>query len=330
MELRQAVEDHLRSEGEIRWQEMPGDASNRSYARLHFSNAKTKILMLLNAPEAFKSEEVTGADEGEYSQDLDFVRVAKAWASKGIRVPKIDYVDPQNRFLICEDFGDELLYTERQKNAALDWYENALDELVKIQSLPPQFPFKKGAFTPELLKWELHHFQEYAIEERQKSFSEKARKSLSDFFGRLLEDLISMPVGVVHRDFHSKNLMLLREEGRIGIIDFQDALLGPRVYDVASLLRDSYVRLTDEEESRLLEYFNKNSEMKISFNDLSKMSLQRNMKAVGRFFYISIVKGRPSHLPYVKPSLQRIFRTLEDLKEFEVRKHLEEILEGDF
>ena len=105
-------------------------------------------------------------------------------------------------------------------------------------------------------------------------------------------------------------------DSRIRVIDFQDALLGPRSYDLASLLRDSYVVLDEALIDRLIAYYLETSggapQDPIAFRRLFDVtSLQRNLKAAGRFVYIEKVKGRPTHLPYVAPTLRSIRRNLE-------------------
>ena len=103
---------------------LPGDASNRFYGRLQFGSKKSVIIMMVNAPEAFKSEEVTGSDESKL-QEMPFVIIDRAFEKMGLRVPHIHYVDPKNEFMLLEDFGGELLYDRRQKDPAHAWYAKA-------------------------------------------------------------------------------------------------------------------------------------------------------------------------------------------------------------
>jgi aminoglycoside/choline kinase family phosphotransferase len=301
---------------------LPGDASNRFYGRIRLEQ-KTLMLMVMNAPEAFKSEEVTGA-EREAVTELPFVKMARELGMADVRVPQVFYVASNSEFLILEDLGDELLYVRRQKEAAMDWYEKALDELLKIQLLTK--PVTSHRFTSELLKWETEHFVEYALLKRDKKISTAQLAELRNFLDRLVGRMSSSPYVLVHRDFHSKNLMVLDDEKRVGIIDFQDALMGPPTYDLASLLRDSYVRLEDVEEERLLSYFEKISGQPVDRELFHLTSLQRNLKAIGRFYYILMVKGRDTHIPFVSPSLQRVFKTLRQINELKILSLLEGLL----
>lgn len=302
---------------------LPGDASNRFYGRIFLKDeAKPLILMVMNAPEAFKSEEVTGADESK-NKELPFVAIGKKLFAEKVRVPEILYVDSAHRFLLTEDMGDELLYERRQKESALSWYEKALEELVKIQKVSPFSPVKERSFTKDLLHWETEHFVEYALLKRDKKIPEGALKELRNFFGRVVGEMATSPFGIVHRDYHSKNLMILEKENRVGVIDFQDALMGPPTYDLASLLRDSYVTFSEDEEERLIAAYEKFSAKKLDRRLYGVTSIQRNLKAAGRFYYIFMVKGRDTHLPYVKPTLKRVFKTLKDLKEYQILSILE-------
>ncbi|MGA0163902.1 MAG: aminoglycoside phosphotransferase family protein [Bdellovibrionota bacterium] len=325
LEIEAELKSIFKTNAEFQWENLPGDASNRRYVRVRHQD-ETRILMIMNAPEAFKSEEKTQNLQSENSEELDYVRVTKAWQSHGIRVPRIDAIGSANDFLILEDFGQELLFDRRQNQAAIEFYKKSIEELIKIQRLPLEFPFKKSAFTEELFRWELHHFFEYAIEKRDVKLSSSEAALLHQSFDRWAKYLGGLPQVVSHRDYHSKNLMILKDRDgteEIGVIDFQDALSGPIVYDLASLLRDSYVRLSDQEEAELFAFFSERAERMFSYEDFCLQSIQRNLKAVGRFFYISIVKKRDTHLPYVKPSMARIVKSLEQIDEIPLMQLLQ-------
>ena len=123
-----------------------------------------------------------------------------------------------------------------------------------------------------------------------------------------------------HRDYHSRNLML--HDGRLYIIDFQDARMGPDTYDLASLLRDSYVDLTDRELDELIAYFlalegarsaDGRGEFRRRF-DL--MALQRNLKALGTFGYQTTTRGNPVYIQYIPRTLRYVRANLEQIPAF--------------
>jgi aminoglycoside/choline kinase family phosphotransferase len=307
---------------------LPGDASNRFYGRLKFASGAKLMLMVMNAPEAFKSEEKTGANETMQSE-LPFVTIGRELEKAKVRVPRIMGVDPRSEFLLSEDLGDELLYTKRQIEPASIWYERALDELIRLQKVTPFTPVAERSFTDELLSWEGEHFVEYMFLKRDKNVSKAVLDELRNFLKKIVDRMTASKYILVHRDYHSKNLLVLEDEKRVGVIDFQDALMGPPTYDLASLLRDSYVALDDKEEKHFLDYFEKNSKTPLDRELFNLTSLQRNMKAAGRFYYISIVKKKDTHLPYVAPTLKRIFKTLKDLNELRLLSLLEGLLKDE-
>lgn len=293
---------------------LPGDASNRFYGRLKFASGAQLMLMVMNAPEAFKSEEKSGVSDASL-KELPFVVIGRELEKAKIRVPRIIGVDSNSEFLVSEDLGDELIYNKRQIEPATIWYERALDELAHLQKVTPFSPVSERSFTEDLLLWEGEHFVEYMLTKRDKKVSKAVLDEIRNFIKRAVDAMTKSKYVFVHRDYHSKNLMVLESEKRVGVIDFQDALMGPPSYDLASLLRDSYVAFDEKEEKHLLEYFEKKSGQPIDRTLYGLTSLQRNMKAAGRFYYISMVKGKDTHLPYVAPTMRRIFKSLKELNE---------------
>jgi aminoglycoside/choline kinase family phosphotransferase len=302
---------------------LPGDASNRGYVRLRDrqGSGQSLIVMIMNAPEAFKSEEAGAATEKP--SELPFLTVDRELKGAGLFVPEVFYVSEKSDFLVLEDFGDELLYDRRQKEPALEWYKKALESLAQLQKIQP-FPLVQSrSFSEELLHWETEHFLEYALLKREIKVSDAALNELRQFLKRLVDSMANSPVCVTHRDYHSKNLMIVPGRDQIGIIDFQDALMGPQDYDLASLLRDSYVTFSDEEEELLLRHYETAAQRTVDRQVFGRVSLQRNLKAIGRFHYIHLVKGRPTHLPFVAPSLRRVFRSLRQLGELKILSLME-------
>ena len=283
---------------------------------------------MVNAIDAFKSDEA-GATGQKIATELDFVNIGRTWKAQGIQVPEIYWVSSDSHLLLLEDFGDELLFLRRQKGLAHEEYRKALRELVKIQNSKPTDRILARGFSKDLLTWEFEHFVEYALEKRTRPITPSQLATLRNWMKKVVDNLSALPQIVCHRDYHSKNV-LIREDGLIGVIDFQDSLMGPDTYDLASLLRDSYVRFEDQEEEELLQLFEAEAGKKINRTQFGWMSLQRNMKAAGRFYYIQIVKGKDSHIPFVKPSMNRIFRSLNQLNEKEIIQILETSMAGDY
>ncbi len=314
-----------------RCERLKGDASNRSYYRIQLkpdSQPATVVLMQLAEPEAFKrSEEAVSGDDASV-RELPFLSVQRYLVARGVAVPAIYAYDATAGRMILEDLGDCTLFdavagASPERIEAM--YRQAIDELVTLQT-----PLERGhpqcvAFTrrfdPALLLWELDHFLEYGIEARNGIVVPPTpRESIRRAFARIAEELAAAPSVFVHRDYHSRNLMLTGD--RLRVIDFQDALTGPQTYDLASLLRDSYVTLDDALVDRLLAHYLRSARPSpdpAAFRRLFDITgFQRNLKAAGRFIYIEKVKGRPTHLPYVTPTLRsarRVLTTYPDLSE---------------
>ncbi len=280
------------------------------------------ILMELAEPEAFKRSEEAISPSDVPVTELPFLNIQRYLTSRGLGVPRIYYYDVTDGRLVLEDLGDLTLWdaiagaaTERIESL----YRLAIDELVKLQSdstPPPSQCLAFGRrFDHALLMWEFEHFLEYGVEARNSAtVPPEQRGKIRKAFERIAEEITATPSVLVHRDYHSRNLMVT--DGCIRVIDFQDALVGPLPYDLASLLRDSYVVLEEPLIDRLIAYycsvFKGPPQDPTAFRRIFDLtSLQRNLKAAGRFVYIEKVKGRPTHLPYVAPTLRSVRRNLE-------------------
>ena len=169
------------------------------------------------------------------------------------------------------------------------------------------------AFDIEKLTWELDFFVRHFVENyRGAVLSEAERRALAEEWKAIAEELAAEPRVLCHRDYHSRNLML--HGGRLHVIDFQDARMGPDTYDLASLLRDSYVDLTDRELDELIAYFlalkgePDGSAFRRRF-DL--MAAQRNLKALGTFGYQTINRRNPVYIQYIPRTLRYVRTNLE-------------------
>ncbi|HDT11564.1 MAG TPA: aminoglycoside phosphotransferase, partial [bacterium] len=175
-----------------------------------------------------------------------------------------------------------------------------------------------------------YHFYEYMIEKRVYHISfEGLWSKLEKIFSNISKELSNSPYIYSHRDFQSKNIMINSGEGYL--IDFQDAILAPAVYDLVSLIRDSYIVLSDEEVAAMLKLFWKINpvirELYVEYRHFERIfylqTVQRKMKDAGRFIYLNQVKDKKWFLPYVKPSLQYVKSALLKLGMGDILKILE-------
>ena len=317
---------------------LAGDASNRRYFRIELSDAtpRSVILMQLAEPEAFKQSEEAVSGAFHHITDLPFLNVQSHLAKAGVSVPQLYYYDQAAGLLYLEDFGDVTLAEACAHAGAAEiesHYRQAVEMLVRIQSkatspADPNCLVFHRSFDVPLLMWEFDHFIEYGIEARQgRPMGEEDRTSMRDEFRKISELLAGQPRVFVHRDYHSRNLML--DGKRLGVIDFQDALMGPATYDLASLLRDAYFALDEPLIDRLIDGYLEERESgrqlwtnRDAFRRLFDFtSLQRNLKAAGRFVYIDRVKGNPKFLADIPRTLGYVKRNLHKYPElFTLRK----------
>jgi len=284
-----------------------GDASGRSYVRISFEN--TTVVMM-------KVADVKPGEFGRGDSFTDFIAIRDFLNGLGVKVPEILAVIPEQKALLLEDLGDLTLFKsiENGRNK-FDCIKDAVDLLVDTQkrlAVRKNFdtPADKRSFTEELFMAEFYHFYEYMIAKRVYHIPYKNLwPELEKFCIAVSKELAALPYFFSHRDFQSKNIMI--KNGEHYLIDFQDALTAPVVYDLVSLLRDSYITLSEDELSSLIRYFwEKNDVVRNLFNNFNDFehafylqTLQRKMKDAGRFVYLNQVKGKEWFVPYILPTL---------------------------
>jgi aminoglycoside/choline kinase family phosphotransferase len=285
---------------------LSGDASTRRYFRVR-AGAGTSVLALY--PEPFQVE------------SLSFAVVHRLLAGWDLAVPAILDSDGELGVVLLEDLGDATLQNAlagATESATIDFYREAIDDLVRMQREAARAPQRSDcfqiAFDIEKLSWELHYFLKHFLEGlRGADLSAEDRAVLAEGFHRLSEEIASWPRVLCHRDFHSRNLMPHR--GRLCWIDFQDARMGPVTYDLASLLRDSYVDLAEEFVADRVEEFRQKAlpgEAREAYARRFELtSIQRNLKALGTFGYMATVRKNMVYLPYIPRTLAHVRRTLE-------------------
>ena len=319
---------------------LAGDASNRRYFRIELTGgaARSLILMQLAEPEAFKQSEEAVSGEAHHVVELPFLNILSHLSKAGVSVPRLYRYDQSAGLLYLEDFGDLTLSEACRKASAADVearYMQAVDALAQMQSEATSLADQNclafhRSFDVPLLMWEFDHFLEYGIVARQgKPMCADDYLPIRAEFEKIAESLAAQPRVFVHRDYHSRNLMV--DGVRLGVIDFQDALLGPATYDLASLLRDAYIELDESLIDRLIDRFldrmAKHQEVRTNREVFRRLfdftSIQRNLKAAGRFVYIDRVKGNPNFLADIPRVLNYVKGNLQKYPELAtLRKHL--------
>ncbi len=338
-----------------------GHASLRIYWRVQLpAHAQpprgeyTQMAMVLpQSDDALKSEEGMSS-EAEAPSELPFVNVYRYLNSIAMPVPDIDLVDMDLGVLLLEDLGDQTfeqsvlevrrrddLSAEAHETAFLDLYREAIDLLVNFQQAVLRSAVDDDfgdndqciafgrSFDRELLRWELDHYLEWGLEARLDGEAAErvaARKDeLDAIFDRVVDRLLELPQALVLRDYQSRNLMHKSSQDGAAdwhLIDFQDALKGPFIYDLVALLRDSYIELAGSQVDTLLDYYTERgasvglpwcADADRVFQAFHLQTIQRKLKDAGRFVYIDRVKGDASFLPYYDSSIRYVREALDKL-----------------
>jgi len=317
-----------------------GDASTRSYYRVTVEEGArgtgpaSLIAMRLPA-DALRSDEVS---DGGPPSELPFVAVQRLLAARGVPVPAIYVDDTPGRALLLEDLGDEtfadrLDHTPRDRWQAL--YTDAVELLARMHAVcavpDGSLPYQRR-FDRTLLRWELDHFRQWGLEALHGPLASADRATLDAAFDTLTNALLALPVGFVHRDYQSRNLMWAGERGLV-IIDFQDALLGPVAYDLVALLCDSYVALElPLQRAMIARYVAARgwpaAELPAFERAFWAVAVQRKLKDTGRFVFIDQVRGNPDFLRFYPQSARYVERALQQLGDDELLALLRRVLPG--
>jgi N-acetylmuramate 1-kinase len=294
--------------GELSIDPASDDASFRRYFRVRGGSSRTSLIAMDAPPDKESCE--------------PFVRVARIFSEAGVHVPAIHAQDLAQGFLLLSDLGDTTYLSALDARSAGVLYGHALDSLVRIQgaSRPGALP----DYDRALLEKELRLFPEwYVSRQLGRNLAPVQIENLEKAFSAILANNLAQPRVYVHRDYHSRNLMVC--EPCPGILDFQDAVYGPITYDLVSLLRDAYVAW---EEERVIDwtvrYWEKARKASLPvaadfadfYRDFEWMGAQRQLKVLGIFARLSFRDGKNGYLkdqPRVMAYLRRICERYRDL-----------------
>ncbi len=246
---------------------------------------------------------------------LAFIEVRELLAVAGVRVPALLGALPERGVLVVEDLGETLAERLLREPAARDGlYRRAVRDLAfaqqQLQPLPAGSIVSTRSFDRELLSWELEHFLEWGVGALGSVLSAEELATFNLARDYLVETLLSFDRGFTHRDYQSRNLLALGD-GSLAWIDFQDALLGPRAYDLVALLRDSYQSFDEPFVSaRLADYalelgLSEAQSLRLRF-EFDIITVQRKLKDAGRFVFFERTRGDASYLPFYVPSLELV------------------------
>jgi aminoglycoside/choline kinase family phosphotransferase len=298
------------------------DASFRRYFR---------VFPLNNAPISEQDDTLIVMDAPPDKEDTGpFVKVATIMADIGLNVPLIRHSHLEKGFLLLSDLGSKQYLSALNESNVDQLYADALQALFTLQLKGP----KDGELPPydhALLMREMELFREWYVKVHLKlTLSSQEEKMMSEVFERLAESALGQPKVCVHRDYHSRNLMLTPHNNP-GILDFQDAVIGPVTYDLVSLLRDCYVAWPRERvEAWALNYLLQAAEAGIiAEKDQQRlmkwfdwMGVQRHLKATGIFARLNHRDGKPGYLQDIPRTLSYVvdvtsrYQELQPLNDF--------------
>jgi len=292
------------------------DASFRRYFRLD-AQATTNEPRSWVAMDAPPAHEETGP----------FLRVQELLTAAGLRAPQVRAENPEQGFLLLSDFGDLTLLEAIRADPQGRWveprYRAAITALIRLQSKPAQqLQSVVPAYDRSLLMRELMLYPEWYVAGLKKiQLTARQTEQLTSAFTKLVDCALAQPRVLVHRDWHSRNLMVLADTDEPGVLDFQDAVYGPLTYDLVSLLRDAYIAW---DEVRVLDWSVRYWEHARAtglpvandfgsfWRDFEWMGLQRHLKVLGIFARLHLRDGKdryladlPRVLGYVRETVRR-------------------------
>jgi len=297
-----------------------GDASFRRYFRLTQSGMPSRIVMDAPPPQ---------------EDCRPFAEMTARLRETGVHAPEIVAMDLEQGFMVLEDLGDATLLPHLTQESADQLYGSAMTSLLtfqqsaKTENLP--------AYDEPMLMREMQLFPDWLLEKHlDLKLSDDSKKMLARTFNALTEAALEQPKVFVHRDYHSRNLMLLSDNS-LGVIDYQDAVLGPVTYDLVSLLRDCYIAWDDALVSRWCHAYLEGAIATGVMNETHRlrfkrwfdwMGVQRHLKASGIFARLNHRDGKPGYLGDIPRTLNYIvnvgkqYEELMPLSEFVSRRVL--------
>ncbi len=289
---------------DVRIEVASSDASFRSYYRV-YKDDNSFVLM----------------DSSRQKESLlPFLDTQARLFSVGVRVPHVIEKNLEFGYLIVEDFGSTHLLDILNDNNKKEYYKKAIDEIVSMQKADVTgLPL----YDKEFLMFEMNLMNEWYLNKHLNTkLNAKKLSTLNNIIETIADEILAQPWGVfVHRDFHSRNIMI-DKNGKLGIIDFQDARCGAVTYDLVSLLKDCYIEIDEVARDELVLYFRDKKGLDADDNTMLKwfdmMGLQRHIKVLGIFARLyhrdgkdGYLKDIPLTLKYVKETAKKYSETKE-------------------
>jgi N-acetylmuramate 1-kinase len=288
------------------------DASFRQYFRVT-SNKDNSTYIVMDAPP-------------EKEDCRPFLQITELIRNVGVNAPQVFAMDMQQGFILLDDLGNKPYLDHLDENSADDLYIDAIDALIKMQRIDAILP----AYDEQLLQTEMDLFETWYLNRHLDVQLNDTQKSVLDsMFKLLIKNAAEQPQVFVHRDYHSRNLMIT-DENNPGVIDYQDAVIGPISYDLVSLFKDCYIEWPREKVELWLELYLAritptrliDKQTLLRWFDL--MGVQRHLKVLGIFARLNYRDGKSQYLDDLPLTLKYVTDTCEHYEEL---KPLQQLLE---
>jgi aminoglycoside/choline kinase family phosphotransferase len=294
---------------------LTGDASFRRYYRVH--SGRDSYIAMDAPPDKLDCQ--------------PFITIAALLKKRGIHVPEILASDMENGFLLLDDLGDQQYLLALNRTNADVLYRDALDALLLLQAAGHDDHSSLPDYDRALLMRELGIFHEWVLQRYLSlDLNDSEQRSLQQVFQWLCDNALEQPKVCVHRDYHSRNLMVTSHNNP-GVLDFQDAVIGPLTYDLVSLLRDCYIAWPREQVIQwVLSYrselyrrgFEPGADEAIFLRWFDLTGVQRHLKAAGLFVRLKIRDGKAGFWQDIPRTLGYVIEVSEYYPELLPLKHL--------
>jgi N-acetylmuramate 1-kinase len=287
-----------------------GDASFRRYFRLNFANTSPS-----QPPNKCQKQSLIAVDAPpEHEDNFAFYAVATLLKKNQLNVPEIIKHCFKQGFLLISDLGNQLLLPQLNHTHVDELYGLAMQELLKMQLIKPSQLEHLPAYSKTLLHQEMDLFTDWFITQHLKlELTHEEKTLIAQTFNQLSDSAHSQPQCFVHRDYHSRNLMLIDNQSspsnhQLGIIDFQDAVIGAITYDLVSLLKDCYIQWPEQKVKKWCKnYYDQLVKQRIYphsftqfYQDFEWMGMQRHIKVLGIFCRLNYRDHKPQYLADLK------------------------------
>jgi len=300
-------------------QQINSDASFRNYFRA-IDDRKGSFIVMDSDPSLENNEK--------------FLYVADLLKKISMPIPNIHHIDDSGRYFLISDLGKKTLYDHRRESHFLSFYDRAIELLVSMQINGARLKIQLPNYDDALLYSEMELFKEwFCFHELGLSVQKIEKIDFDTLFMQLIQSASNQERVLVHRDYHSRNIMI-SDNHEMGFIDFQDAVSGPITYDIVSLLKDCYIKIEPEQMNNMLriyyDYLIKNhmtnKPLSEFIMDFDLMGIQRHLKAIGIF---SRLKHRDkknnyiNNIPLTMSYLKHLGNQYESLKDVLIQLKLE-------